>query len=133
MARFVEGFIVARFRLAGWEWVDELLSAGWTPEQKGQFLAYLPFTHDAWTRVAKVLGTDAGAYWTRTNAWPYQVDEGLSDAIDELLKYERPLAAMRSLTRLVHDKKPVKTDQAIRVLLCVFGQTERGMRSRSCP
>jgi hypothetical protein len=64
-----------------------------------------------------VLGADAKAYWTRTNGWPYQVEEGLSEAIEELLKYERPLAAVRSLMRLVHEKQAINTDQAIRALL----------------
>lgn len=116
MARFIEGFIVARFRVGSWEWVDKTLSVDWTSEQKGQFLAYLPFASDAWTRVANILGADASAYWTRTNAWPYHADDSLSEAIEELLRNERPLAAMRSLTRLVHEKKPIQTDQAIRAL-----------------
>jgi len=128
-SRFIEGFVVGRFHAGGWDWVDATLKAAWTPEHKGQFLAYLPFIREAWSRVASVLGTDAGPYWTRTNAWPYQTDEGLSEAIEELLRYERPRAAVRCLGRLIHDKKSIKTDQAIRALLMPTKETAGGIDS----
>jgi hypothetical protein len=124
LAQFIGGFVGGRFQSGGWTWADETLDPNWNAEQKGQFLAYLPFAADAWTRVANVLGANARAYWTRTNANPYQAEAGLSGAIEELLRYERPLAAVRCLARLIHDNQAIASDQAIRALLAAASSTE---------
>src|SRR5262245_15497056 len=81
LAQFAGGFVWNRFRGQEWLWVDQIDTSQWAPSQKGQFLAYLPFTHDTWERVARLLGEDESPYWSKTNVNPYEAKNGLELAI----------------------------------------------------
>ena len=85
--------------------------------KKGQFLAYLPFIAKTWERSAKFLKEDEAPYWSKTNALPYDAKEDISQAIDYLLKYNRPNEAIRCLDYMIHEKMPFDTQQAVRALL----------------
>ncbi len=116
LSQFAEGFVSGRFRARGWEWVDGIETSQWLPAQKGQLLAYLPFTPAAWERSAQLLGEDESSYWSKTQAYPYEAKQGLELAVDRLLEHARPLAAIRCLAALRHDKQPLDNHQAVRVL-----------------
>ena len=124
IAQFIGGVVMGRFRTAGWKWADETLGNDWTTQEKAQFLAYFPFSAEAWTRAASVLGENVRAYWERTTANPYQAESNLPEAVDQLLRFGRPLAAVRCLARLVHDKQQIRSDQAIPALLAAARTTE---------
>ena len=122
----VSGFIWRRNRTQGWKWCDEIDKSGWTLEQIGQFLACLPFTKEAWDRASKWLQTHETEYWTRTSANAYETDDDLAIAIEKLIGYGRPRAAIDCLGRMRHAKQPVDTDQCIRALLAVLSSSEPG-------
>ena len=117
IAQFIGMFVAGRFRSWEWPWVDEIDTAQWSPSQKGQFLAYLPFIAKTWERSAKFLKEDEAPYWSKTNALPYDAKEDISQAIDYLLKYNRPNEAIRCLDYMIHEKMPFDTQQAVRALL----------------
>jgi len=81
----VSGFIWRCYHLKGWEWCDNIDKSDWTPEQVGQFLAYLPFTKEAWDRASKWLQVHESEYWARTSANVYQADGELAIAIENSL------------------------------------------------
>lgn len=120
----VSGFIWRRYHDKSWEWCDNIDKADWTPEQVGQFLAYLPFTKGAWDRASEWLQAHESEYWTRTGANAYQADGDLAIAIEKLLEHGRPHAAINCLDRMRHDKQPIDSDQCVRALLAALSSRE---------
>ncbi|MEW6541964.1 MAG: hypothetical protein AB1402_10215 [Bacillota bacterium] len=124
IAQFAGGFVWSRFRSRGWEWIDNIDTQQWSAAQIGHFFSYLPFAPDTWERVKQALGEDESAYWAETNANPYETDKGLELAIDRLVEYGRPFAALRCLDRMLHAKQPLDTQRAVRVLLAALESAE---------
>ncbi len=124
LTQFAGGFVWGRFRSRGWHWVDEIDKSQWAPTQKGQFLAYLPFTLETWERLDKLLGEDDSQYWTRANVNPYEADKGLELAVDRLVKHGRPHAAIGCLRRMQRNKQPLDSRQVVRVLLAGLDSSE---------
>jgi hypothetical protein len=124
LTQFAGGYIVGRFREHDWQWVDSIETSKWTPSQKGQLLAHLPFTSDTWKRVTRFLEEDESPYWSKTNANPFEAKEGLELAADRLVQFDRPYAAIRCLERLQHKKQPLDGLQAVRVLQAVLRSPE---------
>ncbi|WP_241973617.1 hypothetical protein [Aliidiomarina shirensis] len=120
----VSGFIWRRYHLKGWEWCDDLDKSGWTPEQIGQFLAYVPFTKETWERASEWLQAQEYEYWIRTGANAYQADGDLADAIERLIEYGRPHAAIDCLDRMRHAKRPIDSSQCVRALLAAPSSSE---------
>ncbi|MFN8670256.1 MAG: hypothetical protein U0164_23960 [Gemmatimonadaceae bacterium] len=123
--RVLSGYVWRRFRLNGWPWVDELGIEKWPAVQVGRFLSLLPFVPDAWKRADMLLGADAKLYWTSTSANPYDTEDGLALAAERLVVHGRPLAAIRCLEKLRHDKKEFDPSLAIRALLAGPGPSEQ--------
>lgn len=123
LAQFASGFVRGRFGTKGWKWVDDIDTSQWKPSQKGQILAYLPFSPNTWKRVALLLREGESPYWSKTNANPYEAAEGLEWAVDRLVQYRRPHEAIRCLRRLLHDK-PLGSQQAVRVLQAVLHSSD---------
>lgn len=124
LAQFAEGFIWSRFRIAGWQWVDDIDKSQWTSAQIGQFLSFLPFTSNTWERSKSLLGEDESAYWSKTSANFYEAETGLEFAVDQLIQHRRPYAAIRCLHKMLHDKKPFDSGKAIRALLAALESSE---------
>jgi hypothetical protein len=124
LVQFAGGFVSGRFSSKGWQWVEKIYISQWSPVQIGQFLAYLPFVPKAWELSGKFLGKDESPYWTRTNANPYNADESLEEAVDSLVKYGRPYAAIRCLRRMQHAKQSFDNKRAVSVLLAALDSSE---------
>jgi len=121
---FIEGFIRGRFRNQGWPWADNIDTQPWTQDQIGQFLCYLPFSPETWERSACLVGSDQSPYWTRTTANAYETQSGLELAVDKLIKYGRPYAAIQCLAKMLHNKQPINNEKAVRALLEALSSTE---------
>ena len=124
LAQFAGGLVWGMFRGRGWQWVDDIDTSQWTSSQKGQLLAYLPFTPDTWKRAARLLEEDEAQYWTKTNVNPNEAKEGLEQAIDRLVQHGRPHEAIRCLEWLRHDKRSLNSQQAVRALQAVLYSSE---------
>jgi hypothetical protein len=114
---FIGGFVWGRFWSKSWVWVDNVIGNNWTTEQEGSFLALLPFVSDAWRRAEQLLGNDVAVYWKKVRANPWQPKEHLLEAVEKLLNYDRPRAALACLNRLVQEKKLVPPELTERALL----------------
>ncbi len=121
---FTSGYVWGRHYTKSWPWVDELDKADWSDYQLGQFLSFLPFTNETWERVAHWLGEAQDEYWSKTNVNPYQTDGQLDIAIDKLIEYRRPHAALDCLNGMRHAKQPIDVAQCIRALLAALSSAE---------
>lgn len=124
LAQFAGGFVWSRFRICGWQWVDNIDTSRWASTQIGQFLSFLPFAPGTWERSKRLLGVDEARYWSKTSANPYETETDLEVAIDQLIKHGRPNAALQCLNRMLHDKQPFDCGQAVRALLAVLESSE---------
>jgi len=124
LTQFVCGFVIRRFQIGGWQWVDSIETSGWTPEEIGQFLSFLPFILCTWERVTRLLGEDEALYWKITNANSYETDSGFEFAIDKLIHYGRPYAALRCFNRMLHNQQKIDIGRAVRGLLAALQSTE---------
>jgi hypothetical protein len=127
LTRMVGSFVSGRYATQGWPWVDQLPAREWTPEEIGQFFAYLPFTEATWERVVLLLPDNEAPYWTKTGENPYPAkDDNLEYAVERLLKYGRPRAAVRCLNAMLYAKRRINSQQGISALLAAVGSTEPG-------
>ena len=124
LSQFAGGFVRGRFQGLGWQWVDSVTTSQWASSDIGQFLAYLPFTLATWERSARLLGKDESAYWTSASATPYAAGAGLEVAVDRLMKYGRPRAAIECLHSIIRKAQALDSEQAIRVLLAAVASSE---------
>ncbi len=120
----ISGYIWSRYRNTGWSWVDNLDKSGWSAEQVGQFLSFLPFTKETWERAAEWIEDSQGEYWSKTNANPYQADGELEMAIDKLIEHGRPHAAISCLNMMRYNKQIINVDQCVRALLAALTSSE---------
>lgn len=124
LTQFAGGFVWSRFFNNGWPWVDEVETSSWSPSQIGQFLSCLPFEPNTWERSKRLLGEDEAAYWSKTSANPYDTESKLDGAAELLIRYQRPFAALRCLTRMLHDKKALNTSLAYQALMAALHSSE---------
>ncbi|WP_127960486.1 hypothetical protein [Serratia microhaemolytica] len=124
----VSGFICRKHQLNSWKWCDNLDKSAWTPKQIAQFLACLPFTQETWDRASEWLQTYEGEYWLCANVDAYQIESNITIAIDKLIKYGRPHAAIDCLATMQSQRKPVDSSQCIRALLAAITSSESNHR-----
>ena len=124
LAEFARGFAGSRHFKHGWTWADGLDRSTWSAKQIGQFLSCLPFTKEAWTRAPEWLGKDEIEYWSRARVIPYQTDGDFKDAIDKLIEYKRPYAAIDCLNRALHAKQPLDRARSVKALLSGLSSVE---------
>ena len=113
----LRGFILGRYRSRGWEWCDTVDRTEWSSEQIARFLVCLPFEKEAWDRALLWLGEKEGEYWSLTSANPYGTKGDLSAAIDKLIEYGRPNAAIECFYIMRYFNQPFNIDQCVQVLL----------------
>ncbi|MBV7387089.1 hypothetical protein KRX11_00270 [Pasteurellaceae bacterium TAE3-ERU1] len=120
----VRGFIWQRNFLKGWEWCDNLDKSSWTSEQIGKFLACLPFTKETWDRASKWLSVKENLYWSRVDASQYQAKDDLAIAIEKLLEYGKPHAAICCLNAMIYNKQSINSHQCIQALTAALDSAE---------
>jgi hypothetical protein len=124
LVQLASGYVWARHRRQGWAWVDNTDTTGWSRSQIGQFLAYLLFTEETWKRANVLLDDSENEYWSKANVNPYQADCELLLAIDKLIKYGRPNAAISCLYKILHDKQPLDKARTVQALLSAVSSGE---------
>lgn len=124
LAIMISGYVWSRHTRLGWSWADGMDKSSWNNIQIGSFLSLLPFNEESWERAERWLGKSQEEYWTRTPANPHQTEGNLRVAIDKLLEYGRPLAAIDCLYRMAYDNQPLDISQCVRALLAALNSTE---------
>lgn len=124
LVQFASGYVWSRQYSHGWAWVDRMDKSGWSATQIGQFLCYMPFTEETWIRATEWLGESEREYWSRAFVDPYQTRSDIGAAIDKLLEYKRPHAAIDCLNKILHDKQPLDKSRCVKALLAAISSTE---------
>jgi len=120
----INGFVWKRHNINGWAWSDGIDKASWDDKQVGSFLSFLPFRKESWERASQWLEKSQGEYWSRTSANAYEADGNLDIAIEKLIEYKRPFAAINCLDRMRHDKQQINVEQCVRSLLAALSSRE---------
>jgi hypothetical protein len=116
----VAGFVWGRYWKFQWEWADRILAQDWTVHQKADFLILLPFLVETWDRAEKYLSGDEGLYWRSANVNPWNDAEGSSKAVEKLLQFGRPNAAVACLEVLLNHKQFSDVALVVRALNAVL-------------
>lgn len=124
LALLTSAYVNCRQNVNGWEWVDSFNTSNWSAAQTGQFLSYLPFTKETWHRATDWLGESEKGYWNKTSANPYQTDGDLGFAIDKLIEYDRPHAAIRCLHQMKYHKQPLDKTRSVKALMDAISSPE---------
>jgi len=128
LAQFAAGYTRNRYFVHGWTWVDAIDTTRWPLSHVGQFLSFLPFSPGTWERATRLLGPNEIAYWGNTSANAFEAEADLTVAIERLITYERPIAALRCFYVMLHDKQPIDVGYAVRALLAAV-RSEEGAHS----
>ncbi len=118
MAQFVAGFIGARHRTYGWSWVNQIDMSQWSVSQKGHFLRCLPFVPETWELVSSLLGQQESEYWGKVAAQPFLSGREIGTAVDKLLQYDRPNAAIDCLSAALRKENVFERERTVKALLC---------------
>ena len=124
LKELVSNFIWRRYHRYGWEWCDNIDKSDWSPRQLGEFLVCLPFIEETWNRTYEWLQTHEGEYWSRTAANPFQADNYPATAIDKLIEYGRPHAAINCLSIMRYAKKEINIVQCVKALRDAVSSSE---------
>ena len=124
LSLFIGGYVWGRHYANEWSWADELDKMGWSTSQIGQFLSYLPFCIETWSRATEWMGDSQDNYWLKTQANSYQAEGNLSIAVEKLIEYRRPHAAIDCLNTMLHTKKQINIDQCVKALIGALSTTE---------
>jgi len=124
LAQFASGYVWSRQYTHGWVWVDGLDKSAWSAAQIGQFLSYLPFTEEVWNRATTWLEEFEKEYWSRSRANLHYTDGDIGIAIDKLIEYERPHAAINCLHRMLYDKHFLDKSRSVKALLAAVSSAE---------
>jgi len=124
ITQLMNGYIWGRHYEHGWSWVDELDTSDWSITQLAQFLSYLPFTEETWLRAARWLVDSEKEYWIRTSANPYQAKSSLETAVNKLIKYGRPRAALNCIYNMLNNKHSLDSSQIVKALLAATTSEE---------
>ena len=124
LALLASAYVRSRYDINGWEWVDGFDTSNWSVAQIGQFLSYLPFTRETWNRATGWLDKSEKEYWSKTSANPYQIDGDLGIAIDKLIAYDRPHAAIKCLYQMKYHKQPLDKIRSIKALIAADSSPE---------
>lgn len=125
LERLATGFVWARYRQKSWSWADATIKKNWSNADIGRSLSLLPFTAETWERVNALLAEHSSEYWQKVGVNPYQAEGDLSIAIDKLIEYERPWAAINCLAKTLHDKLPIDKERGVKALLAAVTSNER--------
>ncbi|RJR17635.1 MAG: hypothetical protein C4581_07700 [Nitrospiraceae bacterium] len=124
LTQFISGFIWSRYQNQGWTWVDQTKISDWSTKRIAQFLINLPFTNKTWERANQLLADHAAEYWSKVAVTPYEAEGRLEEAMDRLMEYNRPNAALSCLYSMIHNKQPFDQSRTIKALLAAVRSNE---------
>ena len=121
---FVAAYAWRRRYMGGWHWFDDVDKTDWDPQQVALLLCALPFEKNAWDRAAQLLGENESEYWKNTSANTYQADGDVEYALEKLLEFDRPNAAIEGLSQYLFNKKEMNPSLACDALLALVQSEE---------
>lgn len=117
---FVGSYVWQRFQVAKWDWCYDLDVDRWTDSQKTGLLINLPFERLTWQQAERWLGKEEVKYWRHVYANPYEAGKDVEIAIDKLLQFDRPYAAISCLSYMLYGRQPMQVVKVAEVLLAAL-------------
>ncbi|MCI5225473.1 MAG: hypothetical protein D3918_02155, partial [Candidatus Electrothrix sp. AX2] len=115
---FISWYVFSCYSVHGWTWVDLVDKTEWSKSQIGCFLSHLPFTRETWARAENWLGGAQQEYWLKADIRLYDGDDNkLNVALDKLVTFGRPHAALDCIHKVRVYKQKVNIKQCVKVLL----------------
>ncbi|KGL46701.1 ATP-binding protein [Listeria sp. SHR_NRA_18] len=112
---FIRGFVVGKYQLCGFDWIEEVAFQVMDKFQKAIIFAAMPFYIDTWILVENIMGDEQEEYWNLVDALPYQA-VGLDDAIQKLIEFGCPIKAIDCITYQIDEGMRVPSDLAFKAL-----------------
>jgi hypothetical protein len=95
--RFVRGYVTARSRVAGWQWIEEkvvgIVTSDLSPAQQAEFFICLPFENRSWDLLSGMLNETQHLYWAQVGPWGCPAVD-CKRAITLFLERDRPYTAL---------------------------------------
>ena len=127
LKKFIGGYVWRRFHKLKWSWADQLLSNDWSIGQKTDFLLWLPFAEDVWSRVEAHLGqNNRSLYWSKAGITPYMIERDFTLAVERLIEYGRANAAVHCVYFAIRKEKSFDAELAARVIITVLETENAG-------
>lgn len=125
--QYISGYIWSINHLTKGEFIERINFNDWSEENASKLLLLLPFDTSTWDKVDRVLGQNLEyLYWGNANIKAYHSDdECLYKAADLLLKYNRPLSSIHCIFHILHSKKTVRIEPAVKALLGAVNTQEK--------
>lgn len=123
---FIHNYIANKYRKLGCKWLEQIKYNEWRDKEKSEFLKQLPCVSDVWHLIDSLSQNIKNIYWKTIDINPYQSDSDL-ELINYLLKYNRPIAAIKCINKMFHCKQNIDSSKIIDVLGRISG-TEENIR-----
>lgn len=124
LTQLANGYVWGKLQEHGLKWADSLDKSNWTALQIALFLSYLPFTEQVWNRATEWLGASEKEYWNKANVNCFPLDSDIDIAIDKLIEYGRPHAAISCLRGMIYNHYPMDNARSVKALLAAATSTE---------
>lgn len=131
IGQFTGVYVWSRYNQIGWNWVDNTIVKEWSKFQIACFYKFLPFSLDTWQRVSAILSDSESIYWKQTGVNLYQAGCELNVAVDKLIEYGRPHAAIDCIYKSIRDKKPLDTTRIVHALNSAISSPEAAQNMRA--
>ncbi|MCG8348296.1 MAG: hypothetical protein MI924_11020 [Chloroflexales bacterium] len=94
---FIRGYVTARSRVAGWQWIEEMVAgsgrADLSSPQQSEFFLCLPFESHSWDLLSGMPIETQRLYWRQAGPWGCSAIDCLR-AVTLFLEHDRPYAAL---------------------------------------
>lgn len=110
------GFVFGKFYKDGQEKVDSLDFSGWQQESIARFMTCLPFTMHTWLLVEKYLHESEVYYWKEARVNPWDTEQNIAYAIENLIKYSRFHEALFCLDFMIDHQSNLDKELAVNVV-----------------
>jgi len=122
---FVSAYIYRKYFHIGWEWLNTLEIDKWDDCQKIEFFLRVPISSEVWNLIDKSFCNLKTQYWKRVNVNVYTVNiSDLGVVIDNLIEFDRPLAAVNCFHHYIFEKVSFDKDKLVNALLCGISSSE---------
>ncbi len=122
--QFISDYIRSKHKSCGWIWVDSIDISQFTKSQIARFYISLPFNMETWKRVFILLSDSEYEYWSKVSIYPHIEASSLIYAVDKLIDYGRPYAAINCIYSSIYDKQPIDKGKIVKALISAITTKE---------
>ena len=110
--QLVNGFIIGNYSNKGEAWLDAIDFSTWSKDKICSLLLNIAYSEKIWDKALKMLGDNVNIFWEKFSQSPYALNGNLVIAIDNLIKYGRPLYAAEVIYIHYYREKELLLDKA---------------------